>query len=146
MNTANEQRAIAAAKDPPYAPYLTPKLTETPWLLPSAEHSGARTSWAAYSRQARRANSPQELSIQCFALYRIRFVFAAELCGAFGNFGGVAAHLSHLSTALNLSLVGSVGVALAYHRILSGMLQERARQRSALISDFRAFYIVKISR
>ena len=37
---------------------------------------------------------------------------------------------------LNLSILESAGVALAYHRILVNKLQERARQRSAQVSDF----------
>ena len=108
-------------------------------MLPTAEHSGARTNWIAYSRQARRATSPQELSIQAFCLYQLRFIFAAELCNAFDTFGGLALQLSRLSTVINLSILESVGVALAYHRILSGKLMERARQRSAQLSDFPPF-------
>ena len=136
VNWINKQRAIAASKDPPYVPYLAPKLTEPPWMLPTTEHQSARTGWVAYSRQARRQASPQELSIQCFSLYHMRFLLSAELCNAFEPFGGIAHQLSHLSTVLNLSIVESVGVALAYHRIIVTKLQERARQRSAKLSDF----------
>ena len=136
FSSCNRQRAAAAAKGPPYVPYLLPKLTEPPWMLPSTDHSGARANWVAYSRQARRANSPQELSIQSFTLYHLRYLFAADLCKAFENFGGLAHQLSHLSTILNLAILESVGTALAYHRILSTKLQERARQRSAKLSDF----------
>ena len=142
----NKQRAIAAAKDPPYVPYLIPKLAEAPWMPPTADHSGARAGWVAYSRQARRSNSPQELSIQSFALYHLRFIFAAELCGAFDLFGGLALQLAHFSTVLNLSILESVGVALAYHRILTGKLQEQAHQRSAKTADFVDLLKPKISR
>ena len=136
VNWVNRQRAIAPSKDPPYVPYLAPKLSGAPWVVPNADHASARTSWIAYSRQARRAASPQETSIQSFSLYHMRFVFAAELCGAFGNFGGLATHLSHFPTILNLSITESVGTALAYHQIFPNKLQERARQRSAKITDF----------
>ena len=105
-------------------------------MLPTAEHSGARTSWVAYSRQARRSTSPQELSIQTFTLYRLRFLFAAELCQAFDKFGGLALQLSHLSTIHNLPILESAGVALDYHRALTGKLMKRALQRSDQLSDF----------
>ena len=64
------------------------------------------------------------------------FLFAADLCSAFEGFGGLSAQLSHLSTLLELSILESVGVALAYRRIVTTKLQERARQRSARVSDF----------
>ena len=90
------------------------------------EHQSARTSCVAYSRQERRTTSPQELSIRCFRLYNLRFVFDAELCNAFTSFGGIPLQLSHLSTVLNLSIAEGVGVALAYHKLITAYLQERA--------------------
>ena len=136
VNWIAKQRAIAAAKDPPYVPYLVPQLTDQPWMLPQAEHVAARSTWMSFSKQAKRSTCPQELSIQAFTLYHMRFIFAAELCGAFELFGGIALQLSHLSTVLNISITDSAGIALAYHRILTGKLQERARQRSAKVEDF----------
>ena len=73
-NWVKQRRAIASSKDPPYVPYLGPKLTETPWMLPATDHQSARTSWIAYSRKARRNNSPQELIIRGVALYQPRFL------------------------------------------------------------------------
>ena len=43
----NKQRAIASSEDPPCVPYLTPKLSEAPRILPAAEHQAARASWIA---------------------------------------------------------------------------------------------------
>ena len=136
VNWINRQRAIASSKDPPFVPYLVPKLSENPWLPPTAEHSSARSAWMSFSKQARRTASPQELSIHAFTLYQLRFLLSAELCKAFGLFGGLSHQLSHLSTFLNLAVVESVGVALAYHQILITKLQERARQRSSKLEDF----------
>ena len=135
-NWINKQKAIASAKDPPYIPYLVPKLTDTPWMPPSAEHTSARANWLGFSKQAKRTASPQEMSIQCFALYHLRFIVAAELCKAWDKFGGLSCQLSHLSTILNLAIVENVGTALAYHKPVGCKLQEKARQRSAKPSDF----------
>ena len=140
VNWVNKQRAIASSKDPPFVPYLIPNLTEAPWLPPTTDHSAARTSWIDFSKQARRTTSPQELNIQSFDLYQIRFLFAADLCKAFDSFGGLAPQLAHLSIVLNLSITDSVGVALAYRRVVSTRLQEKARQRPAKLSDFTELF------
>ena len=135
-NWANRQRAISPIKDQPFVPYLIPNLAEAPWLPPTTDRSSARTSWVAFSKQARWPASPQEISIQFFSLYQIRFLFAGVLCKAFDSFGGLALQLTHLSTVINLSIADSVGVALAYRRLVATKLQEKARQRSAKLSDF----------
>ena len=49
--------------------------------------------------------------------------------------GGLAYQLSRLSAILNLAILESVGVALAYRRLASNMLQERARKRPSILSD-----------
>ena len=138
VNFVRKEIAIAASKDPPYVPYLIPKLTEAPWLPSDSEHSSARKWWVANSKQAKRSLSPQEMTIQAFALYHLRFLFAADLCQAFSIFGGLGPQLSHFSTVLHLGVTESVGTALAYHRLVGLKLQEKARKRTVSPSDFIA--------
>ena len=136
VNWVNKEIAIANSKDPPYQPYLVPKLSEAPWIPPDSDHSTARTRWLGHAKQAKRPTAPQELSIQCFALYQLRFLIAADLCQAFSTFGGIAPQLAHLSTVLHISITDSVGTALAYRRILASKLQEKARKRTTLLAEF----------
>ena len=117
-NWANKDVAIAKSKDPPSSPYLAPKMTETPWMPPDADHTSARTKWVAYSIQDKRSVLPRELSIRSFTLYQLRFVFAADLCAAWSKFGGPGPQLSHISTVLHIGIAESAGTALPYRRIV----------------------------
>ena len=98
VNWCRKEISIAAAKDPPYQPYLAPKLYEPPWMPADSDHSTARSRWTGYAKQAKRTASPQEMKIQAFSLYHMRFLFAADLCQAFQSFGGLGPQLSHYST------------------------------------------------
>ena len=107
--------------------------------MPSdSDHSNSRKRWVSHSKQAKRSIAPQELTIQCYALYQLRFLFAADLCQAFQSFGGIGPQLSHYSTVLHLSITESVGTALAYHRLVGSKLREKARKRTATVTDFTA--------
>ena len=79
-----------------------------------------------------RTLSPQELRIQAFALYRLRFVFASDICKAWLKFGGLAPQLAHLATVLHVGITESVGTALSYRRIVGANLQEKARKRNTV--------------
>ena len=147
VNWVDKSRSIAASKDPPYIPCLTPKLTEHPWALPKAEHAAARTTWTPFSKQARRVTSPQELIIPAPSHVPPTVHFCRRDLFSFREIRRVLSlQIPHLSDILNISITDSAGVALAYHRILSGNLQERARQRSAKLEDFTSFLRVAISQ
>ena len=135
-NWANKEVAVAKSKDPPFAPYLVPKLTEQPWMPADSDHTAAKTKWAGYAKQARRPILPKELIAQSFSLYHLRLIFAVDLCQAFSKFGGVGPQLAHLSTARHIGITESVGEALSYHRIAGARLQEMARRRATLAADF----------
>ena len=102
------------------------------------DHSTARSRWLGYSKQSKRTVAPQTLNIQAFALYHMRFLFAADLCKAWVPSGGLGPQFAHLSTVLHLSVTETVGIALAYHRLICQKLQEKARRRAASVSDFTA--------
>ena len=105
-------------------------------LPPESDHAAAKSKWPRYSKQAKRSVLPRELSIRAFTLYRVRFIFAADLCEAWSKFGGLAPHLSHISTALYVGIAESVGTALSYRRLVGLKLQEKARKRTAIEADF----------
>ena len=138
VNWIKKEVAIAASKDPPFVPYLAPKLWEHPWMPSDQDHTGARSRWLGYSKQAKRSIAPQTMTIQAFALYHLRFVFAADLCKAWQPFGGLGPQFAHLSSVLHLSVTESVGIALAYHRLVCQKLQEKARRRAPALADFTA--------
>ena len=104
----------------------------------TADHAAAQTQWKNYAKSSKKSQLPLDLSVQSFLLYQLRFVLAADLCSAWAVFGGLGAQLSHLSIALNLAVIETVGIALNYHNILSTRLTERARQRSTAEAEFVA--------
>ena len=95
VNWIRREIALAASNGPPFQPYLVPKLTENPWLPLDSDHSAALAKWIGFSKQAKRTAAPQELSIQAFTLYHLRFAIAADLCQAWSKFGGIGPQLSH---------------------------------------------------
>ena len=138
VNWVNKEIAIANSKDPPYQPYLVPTLSDTPRIPPDSDHAAARARRLGFAKQAKRPLAPQELSIQAFALYQLRFLIASDLFQSFATFGGLAPQLAHLSTAIHLPITESVGSALAYHRTLGTKLQEKARKRTTPTAEFTA--------
>ena len=100
------------------------------------DHTPARTKWVAYSEKSKRSLLPQELSIQAFALYRTRFIFAADLCSDWSKLGGLGPQLAHLSAVLHIGITESVGAALSYRRISGAKLQDKARKRSTAEAEF----------
>ena len=138
VNFAQKECALAEDKDPPFVPYLNPKLSDQPWMPADADHCSDRSRWLTFSKQAKRTPLPQDLSTQAFSPYRLRFALAADLCKAWHVFGGLGPQLSHLSTVLHISVTESVGAALSYRRLVAQKLQEKARKRPAQTSEFVA--------
>ena len=71
----------------------------------------------------------------------MRFIFTADICGAWASFGGIAAQLNSVSIILHLATTESIAAALLYDSILSAHLEELARarvERSADTVDFAA--------
>ena len=124
------------AKIPPFTPYVVPQLSSAPWLPDVAEHRNSFENWSRNARQARRRATPQELPIQSFLLYQLRFIVAGECCMAFRPFGGMCAQLNLLAIVLNLCVTESVSLGLGYFRILSSRLEENARMRVIAPNDF----------
>ena len=69
------------------------------------------------------------LPISTWMLYRIRFIFTADLCGAWSSFGGIVAQFNNLSIILHLATTESISAALIYDGLLTAHLEELARAR-----------------
>ena len=67
-------------------------------------------------------NSEQSLSLQPWALYRLRFVFSAEACSAWELFGGAIAQIDNIGVAINLSVSENVGTAMKYYDLFTSNL------------------------
>ena len=68
----------------------------------------------------------QEVIIQAFRLYRLRFLIAASLCRDSDPSGGLDPQLSHLGAALSLAITEHIGIALSHHRVVNQKLHARA--------------------
>ena len=64
VNCVLKEIAIASSNEPPFQPYLVPKLFEHHWMPPDIDHVAARTKWLGYAKQEKRHTDPKELSIQ----------------------------------------------------------------------------------
>ena len=62
-------------------------------------------------------------------LYRLRFIFTAEIFGDWQLFGGLAAQLSHFPIVLHLPTVGTMAVSLPRGRIVGSFSAEKSRAR-----------------
>ena len=65
-----------------------------------------------------------------WAIYRVRFVLAADLSADWPPFGDLSAHLNNLSILLHLATAESIAVALAYGAIVPAYLGKLARPRA----------------
>ena len=137
-NYIQKERALAAAKDAPFCPYLAPQISEAPRMPADADRVAARSRWLTFSEQAKCSLRPQQLGVQAFSLYQLRFVLAADLCKAWRLFGGLGPQLSHFPNVLHLSITESAGAAISYLRLVSQKLHEEARKRSSRTAEFVA--------
>ena len=128
--------AKGSTRVPAYVPYLVPKLSSPPWMPDRTDHVTSIEGWRRNSKQAKRRVLPQELPIQAWLMYQMRFLLAAESCRAFAPFGGLCAQLNHLCVVLNLSATEGFSFGLAYFRILATRLEETARQRAVSADEF----------
>ena len=128
---------------PAFTPFIYPRIGEPPWPVSSNEHMAAVAKWRSNARQAKRGASPHAVPIQAWVLYQLRFLLTAELLGALSTFGGFGAGVNHLSIVLNIATTDTIAVALAYNRLVTTFLEEKARSRdeTALAADFFSSFL-----
>ena len=135
-NWIAREMAKGSSRIPAYTPYLAPKWYTSPRMPGRTDHSASFEGWKRNSKQAKRKLLPQELSIQAWLMYHLRFLFATEGCETFDAFGGLCAQFNLLGVALNLSVAEGVSFGVAYFRILPIRLVEMARQRAVGADEF----------
>ena len=120
----------AGRKDPPYIPFVIPKLHEKPWMVPLSSHERAAKSWRESVSNKPRDGS-QQVNLQAWILYMLRFIFTGDLCDSWQHFGGLSAQLSLLSIVLHLAVVETANFAIAYDCELRARIQRLARKRDS---------------
>ena len=70
-------------------------------------------------RQSSKDPEIHQIPFQGGASYRLRFIFTADICGAWSAFGGLSAQMGHLSAGLHLSTSESTPAAFPYGKLLS---------------------------
>ena len=137
-NYVSRELALGDLQIPSYTPYIAPDLSGSPWCVPIAEHSAALTRWRV-SRQAAKMHKNLQLPFTDCVLYRMRFIFAADICGDWPSFGGISAHLNGLSAALNIAATDNFQTDLLYDSLLPNRLEELARSRAERVSGATDF-------
>ena len=70
-----------------HAIYIVADVSVAPWPVPAAEHTLAIAK-GPNNRQAEKADVPQNLPFRAWLMYRLRFISASDICGAWLPFGG----------------------------------------------------------
>ena len=134
VNEISEMLARGQACSPSYVPYVFAPLNKEPWIPTLFEHSKANEAWTSRMKSL---TSDQSLSFQAWTLYRLRFIFSAEVCAAWTLYGGIIAQINNVGITLNLAIAENVGIALKYYEFLQTQLESYARSRATDIDFFR---------
>ena len=59
----------------------------------------------------------------------MRFVYAGDIAGAWGQFGGLSAQMTHLGTVLAISVTDAALVAMNYDRAVRSTIEVNSRRR-----------------
>ena len=121
----------AAKKDPPFAPVVVPKFREKPRIPPLQPHDRAAKYRREIIQRRKSKDDPQQVSLQSWILYMIRFIFTSDLRGAWSSLGGISAKFSHLSLVLHLAVTETADYAIAYDFELRRLIDRMARRRES---------------
>ena len=130
-NVFSKEFAEASKKDPPFIPFVLPKLSEKPWMVPLQSHERAAKYWRENIQHKKTKDDPQQTSLQAWFLYTLRFIFTGDLSDAWSAFGGLSSQLSHLSIVLHLATTETASYAISYDLELRNMIARLARRRDA---------------
>ena len=133
-NTFSKEFAEAARKDPPFIPFVVPKVHEKPWMVPLGSHERAQKFFKENIAKKSKDTS-QQISLQAWLLYTLRFIFTGDLTDSWSQFGGLQAQFSHLSIVLHLAVTETASFAMAYDHELRQKIQRMARKRDSTV-DF----------
>ena len=129
---------LAEKKGPPSTPLVCPDLSKRPWCAPLGSHERSNKSWRD-SVARKHKDSPQQISLQSYLLYNLRFLLTGDMLVAWHSFGGLSAQWYHISIVLHLAVVESVTFALIYDQELRSYAQRQARRRDTETDFYRLF-------
>ena len=133
-NIFSKEFADAARKDPPFIPFVAHKVHEKPWMVPLGSHERAAKFWKeTISKKSK--NHSQQVNLQAWILYTLRFIFSGDLTNSWCSFGGLQAQFSHLSIVLHLAVTETASFAIAYDQEIRLKIQRMARKRDSAV-DF----------
>ena len=127
-NIPTKEMTIAQKKGPPYTAFVTPKPHERPWRVDLPCRKRTNKAWKD-SVPNKSKDSPQQVSIQAWLLYMLRFILVGDLLDAWSSFGGLSDQLGHLSIALHIATVANVTLSIMYDSEVRAQIQRLARLR-----------------
>ena len=102
---------------PPYTPYVTTdSLATAPWMPPDEPHSKALGRWKASQVTFHRNTGSQDLSLAQFALYRMRYILAGDLTGAWSDYNRIDSsfHSPLANDQYNIQILPGITTANPY--------------------------------
>ena len=78
---------------------------------------------------AHKRPSAQTSSHQLLMMGYLRFIYAGDLAGAWGRFGGLSGQLAHLGILMAISLTDAVMVAMSYDKTVRSTVEVNSRGR-----------------
>ena len=132
-NVFSKEFYEASKKEPPFTPFVVPKFEVKPWMAPLQSHERAAKYWRENIAHKNRDPS-QQVSLQAWILYLLRFILTGDLCNAWKEFGGLSAQLCHLSVVLHLGVTENGAFAIAYDTEMRLRLQRLARRRDSSVN------------
>ena len=129
-NVFRKEFNIDQKKDPPVTPLVHPKPRERHWRVGLPSHE--RANKARKDSSPNKTNeSPHRVIIQAWLIYIRRFVLFVNLFSAWPAFGGLAAQLSHLITALRRAIAENSTLVITYDNAARSRIQRLARLRDS---------------
>ena len=144
VNYFSAQLEAGRTSRPPLTPYITTDtLTTSPWMPTDEPHSKAHERWRMGQKSFNRFTGDQDLGIGQYVLYRMRFVLAGDLTGAWADFGGLQAQMNFIYLITDLSITDHPGIALTYEKRIHRHIQKLAQKRVCNTDYFNILSVIQ---
>ena len=74
----------------------------------------------------------QNPPLNAWVIYRLRYIFAADILGSRGGFGGLGSHPDYFASALYIATTETIDAAIAFDSLLFGHIEGLSRSREEL--------------
>ena len=121
----------AGSTPPPYTPYVVAEPMAIQPHVPTDEtHSRALDKWRIGQKRYRAHAGFQGVSCGKYAFRRLRFILAADLSGAWPDFGGLAGHINQIDVIIEMSITDRAVISITYDFRIRKEIGEIAPKRS----------------